>query len=110
MNVKDPETVQAVLRQLSKSFVWKHRADAAKLLVFLGQDNVCINEDVTNSVFELLENRLWDDANSNVRLEVAKAVVALGMFSKACENAEKGCESHDEDTRARSVISIGTLG
>ncbi|XP_074647936.1 uncharacterized protein LOC141903632 isoform X2 [Tubulanus polymorphus] len=112
MNCHEPGIVNAVLDQLCSSPVWKYRHNAAKLIITLGsryvlQENPSLTFD---EVFERLEWRLWDDLNKLVRLEVAKAITALGMFNKACERAEKNLEDADDDKRAQAVISIGTLG
>ncbi|XP_064635806.1 uncharacterized protein LOC135492977 isoform X2 [Lineus longissimus] len=109
MNCTDWEVIQSILTHLKSSPVWKHRAGTAKLLVLLGPKHVCLENEV-EKVYELLEKRLWDDANKDVRTEVAKAIMALGMFSRACERAEKRLDDANEDIRAQAVISVGTLG
>jgi hypothetical protein len=88
MNCTDWDVVQSILTQLKTSPAWKHRAGAAKLIVLLGPKHVCLDEEV-EKVYELLERQLWDDANRDVRTEVAKAIMALGMFPRACERTEK---------------------
>ena len=94
---------------LSKSSVWKHRCLAAELLITLGRQYVFVDTK-EEDVYNILERRLWDDPNSEVRLASAKALTALGMFSKACEKTEKNLDDPDEDTRSQAVISVGTLG
>ncbi|XP_076072539.1 uncharacterized protein LOC143044417 isoform X2 [Mytilus galloprovincialis] len=109
LNVTDNDIVQSTLKMLSKSSVWKHRCLAAELLITLGQIHV-FAETKEEDVYTILERRLWDDPTVDVRLSSAKALAALGMFSKACEKTEKNLEDPDEDTRSQAVISVGTLG
>ncbi|CAC5356468.1 unnamed protein product [Mytilus coruscus] len=109
LNVTDNDIVQSTLKMLSTSSVWKHRCLAADLLITLGQIHV-FAETKEDDVYTILERRLWDDPTVDVRLSSAKALAALGMFSKACEKTEKNLEDPDEDTRSQAVISVGTLG
>lgn len=109
LNCTDLDIVKSTLRMLSKSSVWKHRCLAAELLITLGRQYV-FAETKEEDVYNILERRLWDDPNSEVRLASAKALTALGMFSKACEKTEKNLDDPDEDTRSQAVISVGTLG
>ncbi|CAG2195147.1 unnamed protein product [Mytilus edulis] len=109
LNVTDNDIVQSTFKMLSKSSVWKHRCLAAELLITLGQIHV-FAETKEEDVYTILERRLWDDPTVDVRLSSAKALAALGMFSKACEKTEKNLEDPDEDTRSQAVISVGTLG
>ncbi|XP_013379125.2 uncharacterized protein LOC106150709 [Lingula anatina] len=109
LHEKDWAIVKAVLMQLRHSPNWRHRAEAAKLIAFLGPKNVCKESEV-EKVFALLESRLWDDPVKSVRLEITKALQALGMYQRVCDRAMKHLDSTDEDIRSQAVISLGVLG
>ncbi|XP_052764355.1 uncharacterized protein LOC128206119 isoform X3 [Mya arenaria] len=102
------DVVQHLLELFQKSSVWKYRALAADLLIVLGKEHVC-RKGEEGRIYHILERKLWDDPNKEVRVSAAKALAALGMFSKACERIEKRLEDLDEDIRAQAVISVGTL-
>ena len=93
MNVRDAVVVEAIFSQLKSSPVWRHRAEAGRLLISMGPDAVIGGGDhgtkQYDHVFEILENRLWDDPTRDVRTVIAHVVSAMGMVSKACERAEK---------------------
>lgn len=89
MNCTDPPVVEAVLHRLRWSPNLKNRSLCARLLVFMGPRAVCSAEVDRDRVFELLEARLWDDPIPDVRTEIAKAIIALDMFPRCCERAEK---------------------
>jgi hypothetical protein len=48
-----------------------------------------VNAKEAESIYNILERRLWDDPNKEVRQEVAKVLAALGLYAKACERVEK---------------------
>ncbi|KAK3610757.1 hypothetical protein CHS0354_028156 [Potamilus streckersoni] len=108
LTATSPEIVHHLLDLFRESPVWKYRALAADLLIVLGRKHVCIGNQ-EEKVYLLLEKKLWDDPSKDVRVAAAKALTALGMFSKACERIEKKLEDPDEDVRAEAVISVGTL-
>ncbi|KAL3877329.1 hypothetical protein ACJMK2_035059 [Sinanodonta woodiana] len=108
LTATSPEIVYHLLDLFRESPVWKYRALAADLLIVLGRKHVCIGRQ-EEKVYLLLEKKLWDDPSKDVRVAAAKALTALGMFSKACERIEKKLEDPDEDVRAEAVISVGTL-
>ncbi|KAL4239547.1 HEAT repeat containing 9 [Mactra antiquata] len=108
LNCTNWEVVQHLLSLFQESPVWKYRALAADLLIVLGKANVCKRGE-EERIYQILERKLWDDPNKDVRVSAAKALAALGMFSKACDRIEKRLEDTDEDIRAQAVISVGTL-
>ncbi|XP_053391343.1 uncharacterized protein LOC123563746 isoform X3 [Mercenaria mercenaria] len=108
LNCTSWEVVQHLLSLFKESPVWKYRALAADLLIVLGKDHVCKRGE-EEKIYQILERKLWDDPNRDVRVSAAKALAALGMFGKACERIEKRLEDMDEDIRAQAVISVGTL-
>ncbi|ELT97382.1 hypothetical protein CAPTEDRAFT_190566 [Capitella teleta] len=109
MNVHHRPVIEAVLKQLQRSPVWKHRKAAARQLIHLGSKWV-LGSGEADKVYEILERRLWDDPNKVVRHEVAKVLAALGLFASACEKVEKKMEDPHEDIRIQAVVSVGTLG
>ncbi|KAJ8319004.1 hypothetical protein KUTeg_004095 [Tegillarca granosa] len=109
LNCTDYDIVMSIMDLLNKSPVWKYRELAANLLIDLGQKVVCSGPD-TEKIYEILEKRLWDESQKEVRLAAAKALAALGMFGKACEKIEKRLDDAEDDIRAQAVISVGTLG
>ncbi|XP_060063442.1 nestin-like [Ylistrum balloti] len=109
LNCTDSDVVRSITDMLHKSFVWKHRALAAELLIVLGPKNVLKVGEV-DKLYEILERRLWDEPIKEVRVAAAKALTALGLFGKACEKIEKRLENPEEDVRAQAVIAVGTLG
>ncbi|XP_035827330.1 uncharacterized protein LOC101845258 [Aplysia californica] len=109
LNCIDQNIVEHVLELLCDSPVWKFRALACRLLIALGPKHACISSN-SDEIYKLLENKLWDDPNMEVRLSAAKALTALGMFVKACETVERKLEDAEEDARAQAAISVGTLG
>ncbi|XP_033750717.1 uncharacterized protein LOC117334950 isoform X2 [Pecten maximus] len=109
LNCTDSDIIRSIIDMLRKSFVWKHRALAAELLIVLGPKHVLKTSEVDN-LYEVLERRLWDEPIKEVRVAAAKALTALGLFGKACEKIEKRLENPEEDVRAQAVIAVGTLG
>lgn len=109
LNCTDSDIVNSIKDMLHKSFVWKHRALAAELLIVLGPKHVLKIAEV-DQLYEILERRLWDEPIKEVRVAAAKALTALGLFGKACEKIEKRLENPEEDVRAQAVIAVGTLG
>ncbi|XP_070579335.1 uncharacterized protein [Ptychodera flava] len=105
----DRRVIQAVLRQLEKSSAWKHRASAAKLLVYIGPHDVC-DPACVDEVFAILEHRLWNDPNKEVRKEIANTMVSLGMRDWIWEVVEKKLEDDDDDIRAQGALAVGVLG
>ena len=57
-------------------------------VVVVGPQYVCMDPVSTESIYAVLERRLWDDPNKQVRLEMAKALAALELFPIACERIE----------------------
>ncbi|KAK3736717.1 hypothetical protein RRG08_059247 [Elysia crispata] len=98
-----------VLKLMQDSPVWKYRALACRLLIALGprHDFVVRRQD---KIYKLLEFKLWDDPTMDVRLAAAKALTALGMFTRACDTVERKLEDNEEDARAQAAIAVGTLG
>ena len=77
---RDKSTQKLIVLSMGKRIeVW---------MQFLGPRYVCVEEH-KKRISEYLECRLWEDPVEEVRLEVAKAVIALDMFPFACERAEK---------------------
>ena len=89
MNCTDPAVIRAVLYRLRWSPNFKNRSLCARLLVIIGPRAVCTSEAERGRIFELLETRIWDDPMPDVRTEIAKAIIALDMFPRSCERAEK---------------------
>ncbi|XP_052261939.1 uncharacterized protein LOC127865911 isoform X4 [Dreissena polymorpha] len=108
LNCTSWDVVQHLLGLFQKSPVWKYRALAADLLIVLGKEHVCLSGE-EERIYQILERKLWDDPNRDVRVSAAKALAALGMFAKACDRIGKRLEDMDEDIRAQAVISVGTL-
>lgn len=108
LQVFDRGVIKAVLEQLESSSVWKHRAAAARLLVFIGPHYIC-DPDHVEGVFSILEYRLWDDSSMEVRKEIANALVCLGMRDWIWQVVEKKLEDDDDDVRAQGAIAVGVL-
>ncbi|XP_071813224.1 uncharacterized protein [Apostichopus japonicus] len=109
LRASDTDVVEIIIHQLENSSVWKYRAAAAKLLVFLGLE--CFqNEDEMNRIFEILQRRLYDDPSREVRAEVANTLSALSMRDWIVDQVEQDLEAEDDDCRAHAVISAGVLG
>ncbi|XP_077979938.1 uncharacterized protein LOC144435229 [Glandiceps talaboti] len=109
MYVADKKVIDAILGQLKTSTSWKHRAAAAKLLVYIGPTYICDTEHVDN-VFDILEHRLWDDPHKEVKKEIGNALASLGMRDWIWEVVEKKLEDDSDDVRAQGAIAVGVLG
>ncbi|XP_048586583.1 uncharacterized protein LOC5504792 isoform X2 [Nematostella vectensis] len=108
-NCKDHVVLDALLQQMSSSYNWKHRLEAAELLIFIGSRDVfkVMSED---EVFDVLEKLLWDHANKELRLKISEALAAMGLRQRACALALRRLEDPKEEVRGRAVISLATLG
>lgn len=98
-----------VLQLMQDSPVWKYRALACRLLIALGPRHDFVQRK-QDEIYKLLEFKLWDDPTTDVRLAAAKALTALGMFTRACDTVERKLENNEEDARAQAATAVGTLG
>ncbi|XP_020905369.1 protein HEATR9 [Exaiptasia diaphana] len=109
MNCKDKYVLEVLLDHLCTAHNWKNRLQAAELLIFIGSRDL-FSVLPPEKVFDVLERLLWDHSNKELRAKIAEVINVLGIRQPACSLILRRLEDPNEEVRARSVISLATLG
>ncbi|XP_031566624.1 uncharacterized protein LOC116301673 [Actinia tenebrosa] len=109
MNCKERPVLDTLFDQIKHAHNWKHRLEAADLLIFIGPRDL-FNIIAPEKVFSILEPLLWDHANRELRYKIAETINSLGLRHAACSLVLSRLEDPSEDVRAKAVISMATLG
>ncbi|XP_005998339.2 protein HEATR9 [Latimeria chalumnae] len=109
LKVHNDRTIQAILDQLEKSTVYKHRVQASALLGFIGIQPIQA-ANMEEKVFEMLRQKLHCEPLQVVKQSVAVTIDALGVKKKMWDIIEKQLKEKNEKSRKEAVISLGILG
>ncbi|XP_072339348.1 protein HEATR9-like isoform X4 [Scyliorhinus torazame] len=107
--IHEPFSIQAVLKQLQTSPVYKHRLKALDLLAFVGPLHIT-ETGMHEAVFEALKEKLWDDPVMAVRRRAAIVVNMLKMKMALWMEMEQQLEDNDAEVRGKAVNSLSVLG
>ncbi|KAM6474012.1 protein HEATR9 [Liasis olivaceus] len=109
MGIMNAIIIGKVLDHLEYSPVYKHRADATKLLTTIGLE-VIQQEGLEEVVFNVLLGKLSDEPFLIVRQRVALAVEELQMKKRVWEIVEKQLKEEEDVIRKQAVVALGVLG
>ncbi|XP_036621996.1 protein HEATR9 isoform X1 [Trichosurus vulpecula] len=109
MDVHTLPVLKAVMEQILKSCVAKHRIEAIRLLKIIGLKKIQ-NLGMENDIFELLRLKVHDDPLQEVREAVAEMVELLKMKPMMLNIVESQLNDASALVRHEAVISISVLG
>nr|XP_018673024.1 uncharacterized protein LOC100177248 [Ciona intestinalis] len=109
LNCCHEPTLKAMVTQLNHATKWQDRLSAALLIAYCGPAKVfpVMNED---SIFNILDRKLWDDAKRDVRLGVSQAFTALGMRNRLLEVLDSRLDDNNPEVRSQAVMSMSAAG
>ncbi|KAH0629444.1 hypothetical protein JD844_011515 [Phrynosoma platyrhinos] len=108
MEIMDAEIIHSILDQLQHSPVYKHRADSAKLLATV-ELNIIQEEDMEETVFNVLLVKLSEEPFLVVRQSVALAIEKLKMKKRVWEIMEKKLKDENAEIRKQAVIALKSV-
>eukprot|EP00794_Sanderia_malayensis_P009086 gene9085-10055_t len=107
MNCRDDLIINTLLHQISNANNWKHRVNAANLLLFIGVKDATLN--YPDKIFDTLEKLLWNHPNSDLRSKIADVINEFGMRPRAMFLVHKRLDDLDESLRSNAIIMLSTL-